>query len=74
MSNGLVWIVTGITLMGTTLNALGRKESFYIWIITNLFWVIHNLLIREIPQAIIYIINFITCIIGIYCWSDQDDK
>lgn len=62
------YIVTVLTLVGTVANAFQKSWCFYLWIITNLFWIAYNINIKQYQQAIIYIVNTIICIIGIINW------
>lgn len=65
----LSYIITIITLIGTLANSFKKRWCFYIWIPTNLFWVIYNITIHEYQQSILYIVNTITSIIGLIKWS-----
>lgn len=62
------YIVTVLTLVGTVANAFQKSWCFYLWIVTNLFWIIYNITIQQYQQAIIYIVNTIICVIGIVNW------
>lgn len=62
------YIVTVLTLVGTVANAFQKSWCFYLWIVTNLFWVVYNITIQQYQQAIIYSVNTIICVIGIVNW------
>lgn len=61
-------IITVITLIGTIGNSFQKSWCFYIWIPTNLFWTIYNLYIGQYQQALLYAVNLVTSIIGLYRW------
>lgn len=65
----LAYIVTVITLIGTIGNSFQKKWCFYIWIPTNIFWIIYNIIIKQYAQSIVYLINLITSIIGLNKWT-----
>lgn len=65
----MTYIITIITLIGTVANSLQKKWCFYIWIPTNLFWVVYNIIIKQYAQAGLFIANTITSIIGLIKWS-----
>lgn len=68
----LSYIITAITLIGTVANSFQQRWCFYLWIPTNAFWVVYNIIIGEYAQCIIYGVNFITSIIGLIKWSKKD--
>lgn len=67
----ITYLITAITLIGTVANSLQKRWCFYIWIPTNLFWVIYNLVIGQYAQAILYTVNTITSIIGLIQWTKK---
>lgn len=69
----LSYIITGITLIGTAANAFKKRWSFIIWICTNIFWVVYNIYIKQPQQAIIYIANTVTSIIGFVYWGKNQE-
>lgn len=62
------YIITAITLIGTIGNSFQKIWCFYIWIPTNLFWIIYNIIIKQYQQAILYTVNIITSIVGLISW------
>lgn len=69
MMTCISYIITAITLIGTIGNSFQKKWCFYIWIPTNLFWVIYNICIGQYAQAILYSVNTATSIIGLLKWK-----
>lgn len=70
----LSYIITILTLIGTVANAFQKSWCFVIWICTNLFWTVYNILIKEYQQAVIYFVNFITSVIGLIQWTKNPKK
>lgn len=68
------YLITAITLVGTVGNSFQKVWCFYIWIPTNLFWVIYNIVIGQYQQAILYTVNTITSVMGLYNWKKKDNK
>ena len=67
------YVITAITLIGTVANSLQKKWCFYIWIPTNLFWVVYNLVIKQEAQSILYMVNTATSIVGLIKWSRKSE-
>lgn len=65
----LSYIITAITLIGTVANSLQKIWCFYIWIPTNLFWAVYNIIIGQYAQAVLYTVNAATSVIGLVRWS-----
>ena len=42
----LTYIVTAATMIGTIANSLQKRWCFYVWAVTNTFWMIYN---KEYP-------------------------
>lgn len=65
----LTYVMMVIALVGSYLNAKQRREGFLLWMITNGFWIIHNLAVSEIAQAILYAANMVIAIMGFINWK-----
>ena len=65
----ITYVVTALTVVGSVANAAKKRWCFYIWAVTNLFWTIYNLSIKEYEQAIIYAVNFAISVFGLCNWS-----
>ena len=64
----LVWIWTGIAITGAILNARQSILGFYLWVVSNTGLVIHNILIAEISQAILFGVYTGISSYGIWKW------
>jgi len=58
-----------LALVGSVLNARKKRIGFIFWIITNLYWVIHNIICAEYAQAFIYMANTVISIFGLINWK-----
>lgn len=65
----LTYVMMVIALVGSYLNAKQRREGFLLWMITNGFWIIHNLTVSEYAQAILYAANMVIAIMGFINWK-----
>ena len=66
-----IWIVAVVSLAGTILNVLKRRECFYVWAATNAIWVGIDIC-KDVPgQACFMAANFGTAIWGIISWRKE---
>lgn len=65
----LTYVMMVIALLGSYLNAKRRREGFLLWMLTNGFWIIHNLSVAEYAQAILYSANMVIAIMGFVNWK-----
>lgn len=71
----LTYVMMVIALVGSYLNAKQHREGFLLWMITNGFWIIHNLTVSEFAQAILYAANMVIAIMGFVNWNkDKKDS
>lgn len=65
------YIITLMSIVGTVANAFQKRWCFILWLFTNLFWVIYDLWIGAYGQAVLYVVNCITCVIGLRMWKSE---
>lgn len=65
------WIFTFLTVSGAIFNAKKRIEGFYIWIVANVCWFTHNLIIKEYAQAAVFIALTVVTVYGIRQWRKE---
>lgn len=63
------YIVSIIAIIGSILNIQGKKSCFVLWIFTNTFFSIHNFIINEYSQGLLFIVCGIISICGIVKWN-----
>lgn len=74
--NYIAFLFTAASIVGTLANSFQKKWCFYVWLCTNSFWCIYNTINAQYAQALLYVFNLATCIIGLYKWRKpkQRDK
>lgn len=66
------WIFSIISLLGTILNSNMNKYGNFIWIFTNMFWLIYDFSIGAYAQSLLYFIYFLLAIYGFIKWSMKE--
>lgn len=69
----LSWIMSGIALTGTIINAEKNKYGFLFWIVSNLYMVVRFAIIGEYAQMTLFFIYFLLAIRGIFVWSRKKE-
>lgn len=72
--NNIAYIVTLVSIIGTVANSFQKRWCFYIWLCTNAFWCIYNIINKQYAQALLYLFNFIMAIIGLVKWKAKEIK
>jgi nicotinamide riboside transporter PnuC len=67
----IAWITTGLSIIGSILIAQKKISGFYVWIISNIFWVFINLYLGVIAQAFLFIFYIGLCIYSIIEWKKK---
>ena len=68
------YIITALAIIGTVGNSCKKIWGFYIWLCTNAFWCVFNVMHRSYAQAILYAVYFILAIVGIVKWKKGEIK
>lgn len=71
---GLSWVMSGIALTGTLLNAHMKKEGFYLWMVSNLYMVIADYQAGLYAQSVLFLIYFILAVRGLYIWNVKQNR
>ncbi|MDR2436383.1 MAG: hypothetical protein LBD33_03705 [Puniceicoccales bacterium] len=62
----MVFAFVIIALIGSVSNCMMRiKLSYVLYVVSNVFFVIHNFRIGERSQAFMYVVYFVTGVIGL---------
>jgi nicotinamide riboside transporter PnuC len=69
--DNLMWIVTGISIIGTILNIKKKQICFVIWLFTNSIWVIYDFCIGAYAQSVLFIVYVILAIWGVIEWRKK---
>lgn len=67
----LPYIVTAASIVGTVANSLQKRWCFYVWICTNTFWCVFNVINGSYAQALLYAFNFAMAILGLVKWKQN---
>lgn len=67
------WVVTGAAVVGTVANAFKKKWCFIVWMITNTFWIFYNIHNNAYSLALLYCVNLIIAVLGLYKWSNHSN-
>lgn len=70
----LSWIMSGIALIGTILNAEKNIVGFLFWIVSNLYMTIRFLVIGEYAQATLFFAYLVLAFRGIFSWSKKENN
>jgi hypothetical protein len=65
------WIVFVIALIGAVLNIVKLRWCFVLWLVSNGFWLVHNIAAGDFPQAACYAIFFVISIWGFVAWKSK---
>ena len=68
----LPYIVTAASIVGTVANSLQKRWCFYVWICTNTFWCVFNVINGSYAQALLYAFNFAMAILGLVKWKKKE--
>lgn len=63
------WIATALSLTGNLLVNKKRVEGFYVWIISNVLWVIIALRGSDMAQVVLFLCYAILNAHGIISWK-----
>ena len=69
----LAWIFTIISMAGAALNAHGKVHGFYLWLVSNTFFMYLDYERGIYAQTFLYFYFICNCIYGIYKWRDHDE-
>ena len=68
------WIFTMIAIVGTYVNAKGNRLCFYLWVISNIGFIVINLLSGSYSQAALFAFNLAMCGVGLKCWTKSKEE
>lgn len=70
----LSWIMSGIALFGTILNAERNIYGFVFWLVSNLYMTIRFAYIAEYAQACLFLVYTVLAVRGIISWREKENK
>lgn len=70
----LSWVMSGIALFGTILNAERNIYGFVFWLVSNLYMTVRFTYIGEYAQAVLFFIYTILAIRGMVAWKQKENQ
>ena len=67
----ITWSIFAVTLFGTILNILEKKKCFVVWFVTNIAWIIHNIIIKEYAMVAMFSLFALFNIWGYIRWCER---
>lgn len=67
----VTWILSAISIVGTLRNAMGKVDGFYIWIVSNLGWLVAEIILKQWAQVPMWIVYTILSVVGIVMWKKK---
>ena len=71
MLNFVNWVIVIIAILGAIFNARANIFGYYLWICSNIGLAILNLLAKNYPQMVLFIVYSVIVIYGIYSWKKK---
>lgn len=65
------WVLSGLSIIGSILNAFGKIAGFYIWIIANTGWIVEESITHNWAQVPMWAVYNIISVIGIIIWKKK---
>lgn len=70
----MMWVVTGIAIIGLILNMRKDKWGYLFWGISNILFAVYDFYKVAYAQSILFVFYFITCIVGFILWGKNEKK
>lgn len=68
MQEWILWFISLLTLLGSILNVKKMPSSFVLWTISNIFWLVFDLVNKVYSRAALDVVNLTTSIWGLVSW------
>lgn len=65
----MMWLLTGLSLVGVILNIKKKRSCFVVWGFTNAAWAMIDLYVGLYAQAALFAIYFLLAIWGFMVWK-----
>ena len=69
----ITWILAGVSLFGSFLNAKKKIACFYLWGIGEIFWFILDINNGAYGRATLDLVSLCMAVYGIWEWRKQGD-
>ena len=67
----IAYIVSAASIIGTIANSFKKRWCFIVWGITNIFWIVYNIMLLSYAQALLYAFNLAMAIVGFIKWGKK---
>ena len=71
MIHNLMWIVSGLALVGVILNIKKMRICFFIWFFTNSLWCVYDFWIGAYAQSALFFVYTCLAVWGIVEWRKR---
>lgn len=65
------WILVAGSMVGAVLNALGRRSSFLVWVMADIWWAYDACLNEDLPQAVVWLFFTVFSAWGYIYWGSK---
>lgn len=66
------WLATAIAILGAIYNSNQEKKGFYLWILSNTFFCVHNFCIQQFAVSFLFCFYIFISVNGLLKWKDND--
>lgn len=67
----IAYLVTAASIVGTIANSLQKRWCFYVWAVTNTFWMLYNAYNTPYAQSLLYVFNLVMAVVGLRKWKGK---
>lgn len=68
----MTWIVVALALVGNICIIKRHAFGFWFWLFADCYFLTHNILSSDYPQAMIFSLYVLMALYGLYSWSKDD--
>lgn len=68
------WIISGMALLGTLLNANRNKYGFVLWLVTNIYWAVADFHAGLYAQSALFLAYTLLAVKGIVKWTQLEQN
>lgn len=70
----MTWLVVAIALIGNICVIRKNSLGFYCWFFTDCYFLVHNILLEDYQQSMIFFLYILMAIYGLISWRKQNEK
>ena len=63
------WILTTLSVIGAIRNAQGKIDGFYIWVVSNVGWIVYDIVTNQPAQIALFSVYAVISLYGILKWN-----